>query len=841
MDNNDRHIEEFVKDIPFEEASAQHRDALKARLLNAYPSHRLGGARDPVTIWHGLRRVSFGRLAAAAVIVLALAVLMGQLGTMLSGGSVAWADVAARFQAVPFFNATIYIKEKGATAEPEQMELWWSREGRMRVRFGTQVIFATKQQIVRAYDIQTGRQVEPSEQVAWLLGRIGQTDEFSLDAVIEIMFGGTARDVTPLVNPDAAVSQDIVVFDVDLPGMAEWARIWALRESRLPMRIRVWDPRDGAATDAFFEYSKSQDAEFFDADAFGALLGGSNSGGRANITYAFLKDPGGKSLRPEEMFEKSGYHVPSVRRAGMTAEGAFWVLADKGLNQRASGSVFFGFARIADDLDRTYIRSVNGYHGTDDMSLDVFVPFDFPFDQRRPSRITLVCSPRQTLVPNVPDDVVGTVELTNWEPNAPCPRLYEGLNADALRLQMDLARHLLAQRDTERLGRLLEAMPSWDQEPKNESHLLFWQEMTCRQRDFQETLKIGQALAPLLFDKPERTSRYHFRDFIVALVATGQIDEAKKLYRCIDAIDDMSPEKSDERHYATYLRMMIRALACDAELTVEQISEILGFDINADATYKLEAERGRWDAVARERNEKAGQRLREIATYYQTHPLPEKAELLDRGDDRQIRMTITNNRVPGHEGYAVLPINYTISGVVSNLRAIGAETSEASKLYPHRAALRFADGLQDRELRADLVYKAPMKLAERFHRVLAACGMALTTEILPTQSVFVARYDGRELKRHRDVYAPWHVDDGDSGIRTWPLADLLDKLAEQMSPGVFILDQTGIDKPLCLGDGDPHWQGPEGIARARRWLGEQFGITLTEETREITTYVIRPR
>ena len=602
MDDNERYIEEFIKDIPFETGRVQHRDALKTQLLNAYPSGRLRPVDRTDSIWQTIRKVRLTKLAVAAVIVLALATLLGQLGAMLSGGNVAWADVAAKFQTVPFFNAVIYIKSD-ATSEAEQMELWWSRQGQMRMRLGTQVIFVEDGQIVRAYDVQTRRQVEPSDQTAGFVSRIARASEFSLDAVIDIMFGGKVKDVTPLVNPDAVISQDIVVFDIDMPGLSEWARIWALRESRLPTRIRVWDPRDGAATDAFFEYSKGQPAEFFDPDAFGALLSHQNDSlSLANIAYAFLKDPGGRSIRPDEMFENLGYHVPVVKRAGMTEDGAFWVLAEKTCNQRASGSIFYGFARIADDLGRTYIRSVNGYHGTDDVSLDVFVPCDFPFDQRRPSRITLVCTPRQTPARNghVADEIVGTVELTAWEPNAPHPVLYEGLDTSALRLEMDLARHLVGQGPTERLGRLLEAMPSWDTEPKNVSLLLFWQEMTCRQRDFQETLRIGRALAPLLLEKPERTSRYHFRDRIIALAATGQLDEAKKLYRRIDAIDNMSPKRSDERYYGAYLQMTITVLAQDAGLTIEQINEVLGFDIATNATYRQIAERGRREAIRRE-------------------------------------------------------------------------------------------------------------------------------------------------------------------------------------------------------------------------------------------------
>jgi hypothetical protein len=406
---------------------------------------------------------------------------------------------------------------------------------------------------------------------------------------------------------------------------------------------------------------------------------------------------------------------------------------------------------------------------------------------------------------------------------------------------MTLARHLVGPEHAERLTRLLQAIPSWHTEPTNTDLLLFWQEMTCRQRDFQKTLKIGRVLSPLLFADPQRTSRYYFNEYIVALAATGQLNEAKELLRRVNAIDEMSPEKSDERYYQTYLRMTVEALARDVGLTIAQISEILGFDINSDDTLRRTAEQGLRDTAARKRSEEAGRRLQDIAAYYQTHPLPEPAELLERPDDAPVYLTRKGNRVPGHEDYKVLPVNYTISGVVSNLRAISAETSETSKVHPRAAAIRFASGLEDRQLRADLVYADGIGLTECFHLVLGACGMELTTETLPARTVFVARYDGRTLGNYKETYGPWHADDGDGGTRTWRSADLLEALSQEMQPAGFVLDETGLDQPLCLGDGTPEWQGLEGIERARRWLNEQFGVTLAQETREITIYRVQRR
>ena len=92
--NDEKYIEEFVKDIPFEDGNVRHRDALKAQLLDAFPSHRLQWTDHTVPLWRTAMRTPIIRLAAAAAIVVVLWV-----GIHLTGHSgVAWADVMRNIQ-----------------------------------------------------------------------------------------------------------------------------------------------------------------------------------------------------------------------------------------------------------------------------------------------------------------------------------------------------------------------------------------------------------------------------------------------------------------------------------------------------------------------------------------------------------------------------------------------------------------------------------------------------------------------------------------------------------------------------------------------------------------------
>ena len=833
-----KETEKFIRAASVGANEARNASVLN-RMLEAYANSAPAAPAQRPDYWGLIFENRLARFAAAAVILLSLAILIGQFGALLTGGNVAWADVTQRFQSVPFFSATIYMKEDAAS-EPAQMELWMSRDGRVRLRMGTQVVFARGGKVIKAYDIKSRQPAEASELATAFVEKIGHAGEFSLDAIIAVMFGGRATEVTPLVNPDAVISQDMVVFDVELPDTPEWVRIWALRESRLPVRISVWNPRDGAATDAVFTYSREQPDEFFDPNAFAGLLRSGAGSSRVSIAYAFLKDPGGRDITPEEMFAGSGYHMPVVKQAGMTQDGAFWVLAGKARNQMPNGTVFYGFSRIQDDLGRTYVSVAGGHRMSDDTSLNVFVPIDFPFDDNRPSQMTLICETR-TDRPDVAPELVGTTDLAQWDRDVPCPDLFSRDSRGSPNLRVALAYKLGRPEHAERLTRLLQAIPGWTEQPENEQLLSFWMSMAERRKDFTEAVKIGEVLTPLLMARPRGQSRYSFTEHIVALAATGRLDEAAALFARVNSIDELSPEKSNERYYGTYLERIIRSLSLDAKLTVEQINEILGFYINKHDAYRRVAEQARQDVAFRKSKEEAERRVGELEAYYRTHPLPGKAELVERTKDQRIYLGGDRNVLPGHDGYKILPINYAISGVVSNLRSIGAEKSDASGVHPYQAAIRFGEGLEDRELRADLVYREGIELAECFHLVLAACGVELTTETLPTRPVLVARHDGRKLRNHLEVYGPWHVDDGRTAVRVWHVAELLEYLSQQTQAGVFILDQTGIEEPVCVGGGNPQWQGAEGIEQACRWLQEQFGVTITEETRSITTYLIQRR
>ncbi|OHB63095.1 MAG: hypothetical protein A2Y76_04840 [Planctomycetes bacterium RBG_13_60_9] len=799
--------------------------------------------------WIAASRGRIVQLAVAALILVAAGVLFDHLLRPL-GGAVAWAEVTRRFQAVPFFSAAIYMKED-ATSEPTQMELWMSQDGRIRLRIGTQVVFARGGAALQAYDIKSRQPVEPDERARVFIGKINEAGELSLDAIIKVMFGGQTTEVTPLVNPDAVISQDMVVFDVEIPDTPEWVRIWALRESRLPVRITVWDPRDGETMDAIFTYSREQPAEFFDPNAFQTLLENRSAGSQVNVAYAFLTDPGGRNITPEEMFAQSGYHVPQVEQAGITPDGAVWVIAAKGDNRMPNGYSFFGFGKLEDDLGREYRRVYASHRTATDQSMEAFVPADYPFDGRVPGKLILVCEVDDCR-PRARREVIGTVELANWRQGQSWPDGTIDVNERAFRTQMAMvhgdngdfakAEHILS---------TIQGRPEEDPAALGRERVRL--RILVQQDKYAAAVALGERLMPLLEGKYQDWHGFVptptiFRDYVRALVYAGQLDEAKHVWQRIKNIEpQLHPGLSEaaRAHIAEAIRhdfensllVMVPELSGKAHLTISQLNDIFGIDIKKDELFKDETF---WDwnpEFEKPKYRNWERHLAELAEYYRSHPLPASMEILAHAGNEEYGGH--PNKMPGVDGYEV----HLLSGTLAHHALFYR--------YPESVGrVRVEPGVADVTFDHDLVYRAGTPWLQMSEFVLDSFGLEIV-EVNEPRQVWVARHDARELKDYREVLAPVPHDvspgrkvgtassgsSGGFGV-TFLFNDFMaDQNQDARGDGILIVDETGINEKVSRES--PCWERPEAIDMARKWFADEFGITFTEETRTMTTYVIR--
>ncbi len=84
MNDNEKYIEEFVNDIPFDAPNEKHRDELKNQLLNAFPKHRLQPTVHTVQVWRTIMKSRIPKLATAAVIAI---IVLGGVTFWPSGDS----------------------------------------------------------------------------------------------------------------------------------------------------------------------------------------------------------------------------------------------------------------------------------------------------------------------------------------------------------------------------------------------------------------------------------------------------------------------------------------------------------------------------------------------------------------------------------------------------------------------------------------------------------------------------------------------------------------------------------------------------------------------------------
>ncbi len=220
------------------------------------------------------------KLAAAAVVIIAVLIGINPFGSSKTG--VLWADVAERFESVPFFHLTMYIG-RDTSAEIKKIEIWKSGDSRIRAHDGKTVVFADfskeeKEILIFDRDTKEMKQAVKFERLGkepvmkhgatpMFLTLLCKDGRFSLDTLTASL-PPQVKGITPVAAADTPASRETVLFEAKHETTPEYGTIWALRQSKLPIRLRFYDPRKGEYGDFFFDYSRQKIASFFDPTAF---------------------------------------------------------------------------------------------------------------------------------------------------------------------------------------------------------------------------------------------------------------------------------------------------------------------------------------------------------------------------------------------------------------------------------------------------------------------------------------------------------------------------------------------------------------------------------------------
>ncbi len=783
------------------------------------------------------------RWIVAALVFLSLGLLAVQIPGFLAGSSPVWAEVAQQFASVPFSHVVIYQK-KNASADAQQWELWMGRGQKTRLRMEQIVLFGQAGQVTDGFNYNQRRRLDPREYPAdaeTMLKKLGQSPCFDLNTLLSV-FGGTLKDVTPLVNREALVSADLVVFDVQSDVSPEWLRIWALRASGLPVRARLWDPRYGECMDMVFTYSHEQADDFFDARAYEQILQSSvMTESSANLAYALLRDAGGRDYVPRDIFVKEGYHMPIIREIGMTEYGAVWVIADKALNSPPNGRSFYGFRKLEDDLGRVYERLAARHRTAEDRSTEIFVPTDYPFDTRRPSQLRLSCMSN-------PDtgESIGSVSLDQWQPNQLWPE--DRLDDTEMDIMLTMAWKHCRNKAFESCDRIMDFVRQQDSQLVY-THRLNRLELRklILQKQFKEAAPLvsdvwDKELEAYLHPRSSQPQPIELTDVIIALAGQGQHKEARDRWQSLkETPPDLSPfPKRAQQRMLLNLKeeltngyaagMLVQDLRLYAGLTIEEINDIMQIDVRHDEDLRPYSGYNPNQGIEDQRKQLWHNHLLELQQQYRKHPLAEGQMEWQVRDP--IYTLFSEFALPEMKDYHI----HLYSGSLANL---------LTRRHPGR--IRFDADINDIDLKHYIVAHGEISPEQRLAYVLAQYHLELV-EQTGTVTVWTATQDDRELPRFNHVRAP--VSRLSFGLNVpgsaqfisptgLPFSYLLQQLSVHQN--VLIDDQTKLDAKRPAALECPLFEGPVGKQLAIKWYEQHFGITFTEGTRQDSVWVVRKK
>jgi hypothetical protein len=245
-----------------------------------------------------MARLIFFTGTAAAFVVIAMILIFGNKATT-------WADVEEQFREITYCSVSVYYGGKYTTDGYGKIQYWVSGDGRIRIHSGDKICFTGLdggKKYNRTFSLKTRRETAgcyTCKNVLRSFDRVQRIGKPTIKSMIEAMSGENMIDTTSLVVSDADVSKDLLVFDAESYDTLWNIRVWALRESKLPIRIRKWHRRYERYEDILFNYSVDQPEEFFDPDAFGEKLK-DPAFDEHYLKYMFHQDPGRKSFSHPE-------------------------------------------------------------------------------------------------------------------------------------------------------------------------------------------------------------------------------------------------------------------------------------------------------------------------------------------------------------------------------------------------------------------------------------------------------------------------------------------------------------------------------------------------------------
>jgi len=842
-------LETLDGDVPADVQSKAlaHFDAVKERLAN-----------EPEKVKHNWYRLSW---AGAGVMGTLMTVLV--LSLLLGPSNMTWAEVTERFKSVSFFSATAYFTDN-PNEKPEKIEMWMGQSGKCRMHREGRVYFGEKGTLTKAVHVRSKKEFEPeySDKAKGMIRMLGGMETFSLDSILKT-FCGKQTFSEPLENKELGLSQDMTVFDITNDRTPEWMRIWVLKTSGLPVRMRVWDPRRAESMDVVFDYMKEQPEKAFDPQLYQKTLLSTNNGW-GNQLYALLKDPGGRAMTPQDVFDETGYHMPVVKEIGMTPEGVVWVMSTKSRNQSADGRTVTGFGELTDDLGQEYLFTPLGHRVKGDLALEYYIPYTYRIDYQKPKQLILTATTQPDHHEQV-YDVIGTVEFDQWVEDKPLPDLFgNGSRINCIKKVINECRY---NHEWDRFDKLLALIPG---EPEDSDDAFFRDNQLLHKLMMMEKKEEAFPLAKRLFDiikndledMQKDYSQQAFRhqrligDYILLLCDRGDEDEAQKWIRIHKKRLKAMTNQGNYDAEASFIAMMSNRLHDGYRWSVDRIIQLLETDIHEERFKKYMSSFINHKPMNEQEAFKPWLEYADaVFEQYKERQFPEKLELMQIDQRFDVSNPTYSIAFPEHLDYVLAMYKGTWINIANGYAL--------SNHRDHRL-IRVSDELKDEEVYFPLVIHEDVPHKERYDWILQQSGVR-AVEKTEKHTVWAAKYDGRLLPHWRKVRPAdgAHLNrrpNARGGGTSTSITSLLG-IFERMANGnqwqktidddaVIIFDETGLPtKPgenqtngsICISYNYAFWDGEDGMQLAKDWFADTFGIIFHEEQRELTVLELQKK
>jgi hypothetical protein len=284
-----------------------------------------------------------------------------------TGGGVVWADVVKAMDRVQQFHVIIFNDDPRRSDPAEkllrldifyQQPDHWRAHGLGHVAFSTggkrrtwspkQRDFLENVKGQRTPDILPREFVDAHKKLGTLAG------------VLTTMFDGDVPKGEPVKSDEVASSQGIDVFDYAANASEKWARIWVLRESKLPLKMHLYYPDSDEFMLVTFDYSDPQPNVFFDADLFAAQAKRVQSDDPYRY-YSIGSSPvaGMRPRAADQIHEvEGGYRAPKISRVVSNELGDVVIVTDdvKNLTPQGTRPHEQGYERITDTWGNRYLK-----------------------------------------------------------------------------------------------------------------------------------------------------------------------------------------------------------------------------------------------------------------------------------------------------------------------------------------------------------------------------------------------------------------------------------------------------------------------------------------------------